>query len=213
MFILFIYKISAEEAIKRALRATKPTRSQHPTYKAMDKHCNFQDGSTARIRSTNEQCDIQKAFDILSQAAYQGSTFAIDEFPSLEIFMNSFLDGRQLIIIEKEQDTVVGVGILGTSHICRSSTSPNAVIYLYLLPQFRGQGYGKLVFSFLEKHATSCGFSAVLVDAFYTKDFPNKFMANLGYRIVGSIPYSGYVKGQGWTDAILFYKRIVESHL
>ena len=51
-------------------------------------------GSKARMRSTKKNCDIEKAFDILSQAAYNGDGFAIDEFPSLEIFKKTFLHGR-----------------------------------------------------------------------------------------------------------------------
>ena len=215
MFVSFYDQISENEAIDRAFKPTKLISSEPHTYIQCDETFPLINGSKSRIRSTKENCDIEKAFDILSQAANNGDGFAIDEFPSLEIFQKMFLHGRQLILIDIDNNLNVGVGILGESHLCRSAGTPNAVIYFYLLPHVRGHGYGKTLFLKLEEHAARCGFTAILTDLFITRNIPylSKFLRHLNYTNTGNIPLSGYVKGQGLTDTLVFYKKFGNENL
>ena len=203
--------MSEQEVINRALEETKP-KLESRTYSTLEKTFSLHDGTTARIRSTSEPDDVRKAFEMLSQAADNGETFAIDEFPTMEVFINSFLHGNQLILIDIGEEKRAGVGIFGESRMRRNKGVPNALIYMYMSSRLhRRKGYGKCILTQLEEHAMNCGFSACLIDALVTKDLPYKFTRDCGYTMTGSVPLSGYVKGQGWTDALLFYKRFTNN--
>ena len=203
--------MSEHEAIKRALQVNKPKLPPR-SYSALDKTFSLSDGTTARVRSTSEPDDVRKAFDMLSQAAENGETFAIDEFPTLNVFKDSFLHGSQLILIDIGENLNVGVAGLGESRMRRYKGAQNALIYMYMPSRLhRRKGYGKCILTQLEDHAINCGFSACLIDALVTKDLPYKFLRDCGYTMTGSVPLSGYVKGQGWTDALLFYKHFTNN--
>ena len=203
--------MSEEEATSRALEATKP-KHEPRFYPSVNKIFSLHDGTSARIHSTTEPHFVKMAFEVFSKAADHGDTFAIDEFPNLDIFQNSFLHGSQLIIIDIGDDKGVGFGVFGESRMRRNKGAQNAQIYIYMSSRLhRRKGYGKCILTQLEEHATNCGFSACLIDSLVTKDLPYKFLRDCGYTMTGSVSLSGYVKGQGWTDALLFYKHFTNN--
>ena len=204
---------TAEEVKEFAKFPTKPVSFTRTNCIPIELEVDLQNGCRATLRSTSKQDDVQRSFIILDNAASVGDQIVIDEFPTLEVYKNQYLINKQLIMIEDKEGDILGVAFVGPSHLSRSSGSPNASLFVYLLPEHRRKGYGSEVLDVLEQHAEEMQFTSILVDLFMSKTLPYQFLKYKGYTHIGSISCSGYIQGQGWTDCLVFFKNFTSNQL
>ena len=162
-------------------------------------------GSESAILRSSKQADIQETFNLLTSAVQHGDGFAVDEFPNVELFQSRFLNGRQLIILE-DRNNIIGVAVIGAAILCRSTNSPCSILYLYVKPKYRKRGYGSAMLKYLEGYLRQQQYSSMITDVFMTKDIPHEFLKNHEFIPTGVIPMSGYIKGMGYTDCMLYHK-------
>ena len=163
------------------------------------------DNTHAILHSSYTLTDTKAAFDILNQAVSIGDGFALDEFPTLELFQKYFLSGRQLILLQDDHH-VKAVAVVGSSLLCRSPGSSCSTLYMYVVPKWRHKGYGSYLIGYLEGYLLKQGYSSMITDVFMTQDFPHTFLRKLGFIPTGILPMGGFMKGQGVTDCAIYHK-------
>ena len=163
------------------------------------------DNTHAILHSSYTLTDTKAAFDILNQAVSIGDGFALDEFPSLELFQKYFLSGRQLILLQDDHH-VKAVAVVGSSLLCRSPGSSCSTLYIYVVPKWRHKGYASYLIEYLEGYLLKHGYNSMITDVFMTQDFPHKFLRKRGFIPTGFLPMGGFIKGQGVTDCAIYHK-------
>ena len=166
------------------------------------------DNTHAILRSSCTLTDTKTAFDILNHAVQLGDGFALDEFPTLELFQKYFLSGRQLILLQDDDHHIKAVAVVGSSLLCRSSGSSCSTLYMYVVPQWRNKGYGTYLNEYVEGYLLKQGYTSIITDVFMSKDFPHKFLRKCGLIPTGILPMSGIIKEQGLTDCAIYHKYI-----
>ena len=191
-------------------RALHPTKILHKdTFRGQEFRDDviLPDNTHAILRSSCTLTDTKTAFDILNHAVQLGDGFALDEFPTLELFQKYFLSGRQLILLQDDHH-VKAVAVVGSSLLCRSSDSSSSTLYMYVVPQWRNKGYGTYLIEYIEGYLVKQGYTSIITDVFMSKDFPHRFLRKRGLIPTGILPMSGFIKGQGLTDCAIYHKYI-----
>ena len=183
----------------------KPNKHYTKQFKDIPCEEKIQTKTQSAVLKSAKKFEYQKYYEIFNEAAQNGDTFALDEFPSFDIFQDKFLHARTLFIIESGRD-VLGVAVMGPSHLCRGHDPNLALIYIYILPCHRGTGLGEAVLSQLESLAKAYKFTGILSDIFVTPTTPYRFLKTWGYTWVGTLRNSGFIQGQGISDCAMFYK-------
>ena len=160
---------------------------------------------------TANKKDLMNVYPLLFNVAKQGEGFGLDEIPNSEIFTTYFMKERVMLVIDEVTNvskTTIAVVIIGPSRICRYPDSSSCSIYMLVMPGYRKKGIGTALAHLTFKYIQDSGYSSILTDILVTDNLPYSFMTRLGFSNVGCIPKSAYVAGKGYSDAILFYKKL-----
>ena len=82
--------------------------------------------------------------------ANQGEYFAVDEFNGDGYFNRRHLLKTHIVTAVMPDGQLAGAALFGPESVCRSEDIPNAKVYLFILPQYRTQGLGKLLYNQVE---------------------------------------------------------------
>ena len=75
-------------------------------------------------------------------------------------------------------------------------------IWLELLPEHWGKGYGKEVVEVLEKYARSVGLERLRATVNGWNERSKRLFEGLGWKLVAEIPENGWFEGRWWPDYI-----------
>ena len=202
-----LWQVEEESIVERAFSPTKLLHKDSFRGHKFRDDVTLPDNTHAILRSSYTLTDTKTAFDILNHAVQLGDGFALDEFPTLELFQKYFLSGRQLILLQDDHH-VKAVAVVGSSLLCRSSGSSCSILYMYVVPQWRNKGYGTYLIEYVEGYLVKQGYTSIITDVFMSKDFPHTFLRKRGFIPTGILPMSGFIKGQGLTDCAIYHKYI-----
>ena len=180
------------------------------TGKAISRLVTLPPNGLCHLHTANEE-DLMNVYPLLFKAAKQGDGFGLDEIPNSEIFTTYFMKERVMLIIDEATNgskTTIAVVIIGPSRICRYPDPSSCSIYMLVMPGYRNKGIGTALAHLTFKYIQDSGYSSILTDILVTDSLPYSFMSRLGFSNVGCIPKSAYVAGRGYSDAIIFYKKL-----
>ena len=167
--------------------------------------CEVPGGQTIYIEEAdpNEYITIE---EMIRQSAREGRGFGLDEFTETGLFNRKLLRNSHAVVARLEPGGApVGVTVSGTSAVCRVE---NKLMngYIVISPSFRGKSVGTALMKTLVNVAKSLGYEGMLIDVYQTESRTISWSKKLGFCVTGSLPECGYVKGQGFVDALLLYR-------
>ena len=178
--------------------------------KAISRLVTLPPNGLCHLHTANEE-DLMNLYPLLFKAAKQGEGFGLDEIPNSEIFTTYFMKERVMLVINEATNgskVTIAVVIIGPSRICRYLDPSSCSIYMLVMPGYRNKGIGTALAHLSFKYIQDSGYTSILTDILVTDNLPYSFMTRLGFSNVGCIPKSAYVAGKGYSDAILFYKKL-----
>ena len=165
----------------------------------------IQGGKTIRIEEAVPE-DYLTIEEMIRQSALEGRGFGLDEFTENGLFNRNLLRNSHAVVARLEPGGLpIGVALAGASAVCRvESKLMNA--YIVISPTYRGNGVGTVLMETLVDIAKSLGYEGMLIDVYQTESKTISWSKKMGFRVTGSLPESGYVKGHGFVDVLLLYR-------
>ena len=167
--------------------------------------CSLQGGKTIRIEEAVPE-DYLTIEEMIRQSALEGRGFGLDEFTENGLFNRNLLRNSHAVVARLQPGGLpVGIALAGASAVCRvESKLMNA--YIVIKPTYRGNGVGTALMGTLVDVAKSLRYEGMLMDVYQTESKTISWSKKMGFRVTGSLPESGYVKGQGFVDTLLLYR-------
>ena len=144
--------------------------------------------------------------EMIRSAARDGTGFGLDEFTSQGVFNRKFLRETTILVASWEDGgQPIGTMLLGPSAVCRSA---NLLMNFYLIvePGHRHNGVGTCLSTQMELLANRLGYEGILLDLYQCDVTALEWLRKRDYRVTGSLPDCGYIKGRGYVDCVLLYK-------
>ncbi len=164
-------------------------------------------GKTVVVEEAREQ-DYIAIEELIREAATEGRGFGLDEFAPTGAFnRNLFRDRRShaAVVRLSPSDAPIAALVFGTSAVCRTENKLMSG-YIAVSKLHRGSGVGTLLLKTLINTAKTLGFEGVLFDVYQTESRTISWSKRHGFHVTGSLPECGYVKNQGFVDALLMYR-------
>ena len=107
-----------------------------------------------------------------------------------------------------ENNILLGVAVFGPSSITRTdSIIMSGYIILDLDHHFLG--LESILVEAMINISKELKFEGLLLDVYQTEWKFIGLLMDMGYKVTGSLPKCGYVKGKGYVDSILLYKEFI----
>ena len=172
---------------------------------------------TKQVRSINgESLSIQEVSAAeysqveckIRNAAESGSMIGLDELTDSGLWNRSFLRKTHVLGTYNEKNEMVGVALFGPSSICRTDS---IIIsgYVILDQRYQFQGLESVLVETIIDISKKLSFEGVLLDVYRTEWKFIGLLMDMGFKVTGSLPKCGYLKGKGYIDSVLLYKEFV----
>ena len=102
---------------------------------------------------------------------------------------------------------VAGGKVIGDCGIGVDWRKRRGTLWLELLPEHWGRGYGKEVVKLLEEYAKSLGLERLRATVNGWNERSKRLFKSLGWRLIAEIPENGWFEGKWWPDYI-FEKKL-----
>merc|ERR1711976_284891 len=156
--------------------------------------------------------ECTELFELYRASAMRGQGYGEDEFRSVEEFKKNFVSkGHAIIGRDPTSDKIVLSFSITPSPYCRSSTPLVADGYILVDPSLRGKGVGFQTVKLMLRLIKDIGYEGCVSDTFMTNVPMYKLMVGTGFNPVAYIPKCAFVKGKGWTDAVVLYKGLTDN--
>lgn len=157
--------------------------------------------------------DIVQVERAIHEAACKGNGFCMDELTP-EGFFNAKLLWDKNILVAKYPGSgeVLAAVLFGPSALCRSPGTPQVGGYMLLKEKYRNQGMGTALMDYCISLAQFLNYKGILIDVLAMNYKAQCMAIKSGFKIVGTLPNCGYVKGRGLTDSIMFYHNFSRNY-
>lgn len=153
---------------------------------------------------SGSECTVVE--NVIRDAASRGFMIGLDEFFDNGVWNRKFL--RETSVLGVNSEELLGVVLFGPSAICRTESVVMGA-YVLLKAKSAYQAIATALVDKLTRIAKILNYEGLILDVYRTEMEFVALMLDMGFKIVGSLPDCGYVKGRGYTDSLLLYKEFV----
>ena len=178
--------------------------------------CLMQSGMTAmaQVASKDQRLKVEA---IIYKSALAGRSFGLDEFNIDGRYARKMLRKSITIIVTNDNGHCLCGILCGPPLICRSKTAPN--LWFYIIKNqspssqepysgLEGKYIDAFAYKLIRTVAKNHGCAGIMTDNLLTDVQAIRNAQKAGLMIVGSVPSSTYVKGQGYTDTVLMHQKL-----
>ena len=172
-----------------------------------------------KVASAEQRAEVE---DMIYEAAMAGTSYGLDEFNTDVTYSRKMLRKSITIVLTDHLGGCAGAVLCGSSMFCRSSKAPILAFYIvHNNAKNNGKSSSKEASDgmksdinlalyktviALAKHHHCFG---IITDILSTDIEAIQAAQKHGLTIVGSVPHSAYVKGQGHTDSLLMHQKVL----
>ncbi len=162
---------------------------------------------TLRIKGAT-QSEAQEVENLIFASAQKGDGFNRDEFcPKNGHFLHTFLQDPKTLVAVDKNGAVRGAAVCGFSTLARTAKSLFGA-YFVVKGSDRRQGIGSGLLEAVTELCKKENCGMLLFDVFHNNNVALQFLKKHGFLTTGSLPHSGYVVNNGFTDSLLLCKRL-----
>ena len=171
------------------------------------------------VASAEQRAEVE---DMIYEAAMAGTSYGLDEFNTDGTYSRKMLRKSITIVLTDHLGGCAGAVLCGSSMFCRSSKAPILAFYIvHNNAKNNGKSSSKEASDgmksdinlalyktviALAKHHHCFG---IITDILSTDIEAIQAAQKHGLTIVGSVPHSAYVKGQGHTDSLIMHQKVL----
>ena len=206
----------------------KPQKCIKPSFDSLDMEwasCvdgkEYSSGSSrlrTKIASTEQRAYVE---DMIYEAAMAGASYGLDEFNTDGTYSRKMLRKSITIVLTDHLGGCAGAVLCGSSMFCRSSKAPILAFYIvHNNAKNNGRSSSKEASRGIKSEINLALYKTVIALAKHHHCFGiitdilstdiEAFQAaqKHGLTLVGSVPHSAYVKGQGHTDSLIMHQKV-----
>ena len=167
--------------------------------------------------------DITSSARLLNEVIEEGRSWPFETPLNRDQFCQYFMSGCALVVRHSDEGIIVGCFYVKPNFPARSSHVANGGFITN--PLWRRRGIGTLMGEIFVRVAPDLGYKSALFNLVYTNNVASvKLWSKLGFKVVGTIPGVGRLKGeQQLIDADMYFidfeakkigrwRRVVDSH-
>lgn len=162
-----------------------------------------------------EERDVKESHALLNEVIEEGRAWPFEELLSREEFCGYFMSGTALVVrildVGNSGTEVIGAFYVKSNFPGRSSHFANGGFITK--KSYRRRGVGTLMAEVYKRVAKDLGYRAVLFNLVYTSNVASmKLWRKMGFKVVGTLPRVGRLKGLGYIDADMMFLDLTENN-
>ena len=190
----------------------KPDISFQTTYsplpvKAQTREVCLRTGEKFSIREL-PRAEYSLVENMIRNLAETGRMIGIDEFTHSGLWNRKFLRKTYVLGAYNNKNKLLGVALFGPSSITRTDSIIMSG-YIILDLGHHLLGLESILVEAMINISKELKFEGLLLDVYQTEWKFMGLLMDMGFKVTGSLPKCGYVKGKGYVDSILLYKEFI----
>ena len=145
---------------------------------------------------------------MVRNSAESGKMIGIDEFTETGLWNRKFLRKTYILGAYNNQNKLAGVALFGPSSITRTDSIIMSG-YIILDQDHQFLGLESILVEAVINISKELDFEGLLLDVYQTELKFIGLLMDMGFKVTGSLPKCGFVKGKGNVDSILLYKEFI----
>ena len=145
---------------------------------------------------------------MIRNLAETGRMIGIDEFTHSGLWNRKFLRKTYVLGAYNNKNKLLGVALFGPSSITRTDSIIMSG-YIILDLGHHLLGLESILVEAMINISKELKFEGLLLDVYQTEWKFMGLLMDMGFKVTGSLPKCGYVKGKGYVDSILLYKEFI----
>ena len=145
---------------------------------------------------------------MIRNSAESGKMVGIDEFTKTGLWNRKFLRKTYILGVYNNKNKLAGVALFGPSSITRTDSIIMSG-YIILDHDHQFLGLESILVEAMINISKELNFEGLLLDVYQTELKFIGLLMDMGFKVTGSLPKCGFVKGKGYVDSILLYKEFI----